>query len=61
MFKIYSFLTIIVEEKKFWEELICLLSLCKLTKNNLVAMVTMEHKQSKPTAEQGSPNNVEHQ
>jgi hypothetical protein len=25
--------------------------------NNLV---TMEHKQSKPTAEHGSPNNVEH-
>jgi hypothetical protein len=30
--------------KKFWEELICLLSLYKLTVNNLVAMVTMEHK-----------------
>jgi hypothetical protein len=24
-------------------------------------MVTMEHKQSKPIAEQGSPNKVEHQ
>jgi hypothetical protein len=29
--------------KKFWEELICLLSLHKLTANNFVAMVTMEH------------------
>jgi hypothetical protein len=26
---------------------------------NLVAMVTMEHKQSKPTVLQGSPNNFE--
>jgi hypothetical protein len=32
-----------------------------LTVNNLVVMVTMEHKQSKPTVEQGSPNNSEHQ
>jgi hypothetical protein len=24
--------------------------------NNLIAMVTMEHKKSKPTVEQGSPN-----
>jgi hypothetical protein len=44
--------------KKYWEELIRLLSLHKLTVNNLVAM---EHKQSKPTAEQGSPNNFEPQ
>jgi hypothetical protein len=29
--------------------------------NNLVAMVTMEHKQSKPTVYQGSPNNFERQ
>jgi hypothetical protein len=29
--------------------------------NNLVAMVTMENKQSKPTVEQGSPNNFEPQ
>jgi hypothetical protein len=29
--------------------------------NNLVAMVTMEYKQSKPTVEQGSPNNFEAQ
>jgi hypothetical protein len=48
-----------VLNKKFWEKLICLLSLHKLTVNNLVAMFTMEHKQSKPTAEQGSPNNFE--
>jgi hypothetical protein len=47
--------------KKFWQELICLLSLHKLTLNNLVTVVTMEHKQTKPTAEQGSPNNVDHQ
>jgi hypothetical protein len=47
---------IVVINKKFWEELICLLSLHKLTANNLVAM---EQKQSKPTAEKGSPNNVE--
>jgi hypothetical protein len=46
--------------KKLWEELIRLLSLHKPTASNLVAMVTMEHKQSKPTAEQGSPNNFEH-
>jgi hypothetical protein len=45
-------------DKKFWQELICLLSLHKLTVNILV---TMEHKQSKLSAEQGSPNNVEHQ
>jgi hypothetical protein len=43
--------------KKFWQELIYL-SLHKLTVNNLV---TMEHKQSKPNAERGSANNVEHQ
>jgi hypothetical protein len=30
--------------KKFWEELIHLLSLHKLTVKNLVAMVTMGHK-----------------
>jgi hypothetical protein len=47
--------------KKFWQELICLLSLHKLTVNNLVIMVTMKHKQSKPTAEQASSNNAEHQ
>jgi hypothetical protein len=29
------------DNKKFWEELICLLSLHKLTVNNLVAMFTM--------------------
>jgi hypothetical protein len=29
--------------------------------NNLVAMVTMEHKQSKPTAKQGSPHDLEPQ
>jgi hypothetical protein len=29
--------------------------------DNLVAMVTMEHKQSKPTVYQGSPNNFEPQ
>jgi hypothetical protein len=29
--------------------------------NNLVAMVTMEHKQSTPTVEQGSPNNFKPQ
>jgi hypothetical protein len=48
-------------ETEFWEELIRLLSLHKHTVNNLVAMVTMEHKQSKLTAEQGSPNNFEPQ
>jgi hypothetical protein len=47
------------ENKKFWEEIICLLSLHKLTVNNLVAIFTMEHKQSKPTAKQGSPNKFE--
>jgi hypothetical protein len=31
------------------------------TVNNLVAMVIMEHKQSKPTAEQGSRNNFKPQ
>jgi hypothetical protein len=48
------------KKKKIWQELICLLSLYKPTVNNLV---TMEHtrKQSKPTAQQGSPNDVEHQ
>jgi hypothetical protein len=30
--------------KKIWEEVICLLSLHKPTVNNLVAIVTMEHK-----------------
>jgi hypothetical protein len=49
------------ESKKFWEELIRLLSLHKPTVNNLVAMVTMKHTQFKPTAEQGSPNNFERQ
>jgi hypothetical protein len=44
--------------KKVWEELICLLPLHKPTVNNLV---TVEHKQSKPAAEQGSPNNFEPQ
>jgi hypothetical protein len=48
----------ILLNKKFWQELISLLSPHKLTVNNLV---TMEHKQSKPIAEQGSPNKVEHQ
>jgi hypothetical protein len=42
-------------------DLISLLSLYKLTVNNLAAMVNMEHKHSKPTVEQGSPNNIEHQ
>jgi hypothetical protein len=38
------------------------LNLTKFTAvNNLVAMVTMEHKQSKPTVYQGSPNNFEPQ
>jgi hypothetical protein len=38
------------------------LNLAKFTAvNNLVAMVTMEHKQSKPTVYQGSPNNFEPQ
>jgi hypothetical protein len=45
--------------KKSWEELIRLLSLHKFAVNNLVTMLTMEHKISKPTAEQGSPNNFE--
>jgi hypothetical protein len=45
--------------KKFWEELFRLLSPHKPTVNNLVAMVTMEHKKSKPTAEQGSPSKFE--
>jgi hypothetical protein len=48
-------------DTKFWEDLICLLSLHELTVINLVAMVTMEHKQSKPTAEQSSPNYFEPQ
>jgi hypothetical protein len=48
-------------DKKFWQELICLLSLHKLTLNNLVITVTMEHKQSKPIDEQGLPNKVKHQ
>jgi hypothetical protein len=47
-----------VFNKKFWEELIHLLSLYKLTVNKLVAMVTMENKQPKPIAVQGSPNEV---
>jgi hypothetical protein len=47
--------------KKFEEELFHVLSLHKPTENNLVAMVTMEHKQSKPTAEQGSTNGFEPQ
>jgi hypothetical protein len=47
------------ENKKFWEEIICLLSVHNLTVNSLVAIFTMEHKQSKPTAEQGSPNKFE--
>jgi hypothetical protein len=47
--------------KTFWEELICLLSLHKLTVNNLVAMFTIEHKDSRPTAKQGSRNAYEHQ
>jgi hypothetical protein len=37
------------------------LSLYKLTVNNLVAMATMEHKQSKHTVEQSSPNKFEPQ
>jgi hypothetical protein len=44
----------LLSREKFWEE-----PLHKLTANNLFAMVTVEHKQSKPTAEQGSPNKVE--
>jgi hypothetical protein len=47
--------------KKFLEELIRLLSLHKLTVNNLVALITMEHKQSKHKAEQVSPNKFEPQ
>jgi hypothetical protein len=47
--------------KKFLEELICLLSLHKLTVNNLVALVTVEHKQSKHKVEKGSPNKFEPQ
>jgi hypothetical protein len=47
--------------KTFWEELICLLSLHKLTVNNTVAMFTIEHKDSRPTAKQGSHNEYEHQ
>jgi hypothetical protein len=47
--------------KKFWEELICILSLRTPTVNDLVVMVSLEHKQSKPTAEQGSPNKFESQ
>jgi hypothetical protein len=31
------------------------------TLNNLVAMVSMEHEQSKPTVKHGSPNNFEPQ
>jgi hypothetical protein len=31
------------------------------TVNNLVAIVTVEHKQSKPTVEQGTPNKSEPQ
>jgi hypothetical protein len=38
-----------------------LLSLHKLTVKNLAAMITMEYKESKLTAEQGSPNRFEHQ
>jgi hypothetical protein len=47
--------------KKFWVELVLLHSLHNPIINNLVAMVTVEHKQSKPTAEQGSPNKFEPQ
>jgi hypothetical protein len=43
---------------KFLEEL---LSLHKLTVKNLVAMFTIEHKDSRPTAKQGSRNDYEHQ
>jgi hypothetical protein len=46
--------------KNFREELIRLLSLHKLIKNDLVAMVTMEH-ENPNTAEQGSPNKFEPQ
>jgi hypothetical protein len=39
-----------------------LLNLTECTSvNNLVAMVTMVHKQSKPTVSEGSPNNFEPQ
>jgi hypothetical protein len=48
-------------DQTVWEDLRRLLSLHELTGNNLVAMVTMKHKQSKPTAEQSSPNNFEPQ
>jgi hypothetical protein len=44
------------DNRKFWEELMCLLYLHKFTVNSFVAMFSMERKQSKPTAEQGSPN-----
>jgi hypothetical protein len=47
--------------RKFWEELIRLLPLHKIILNNLVALATMEHKQSKHKAEQGSPNKFEPQ
>jgi hypothetical protein len=50
-----------MNNKKLWEELIRLLSLFEPTVNNFVAMVTMEHKKSKPTAEQSSPNKFEPQ
>jgi hypothetical protein len=55
-----SVLTVTIKEK-FWEELIRLLSLHKLSVNNLFAMVPMEHKQTKHTAEQGSPKKFEPQ
>jgi hypothetical protein len=45
------------QSKPTWLQWLSLLP----TANNFVAMVTMEHKESKPTAEQGSPNNFEPQ
>jgi hypothetical protein len=48
----------VINKQEFWEEIIRILSLHKLTTNNLVAMFTMEHKQSKPTPEEGSPTTL---
>jgi L-cysteine desulfidase len=50
-----------IANKKFWEELILLLSLHEFTENKLVTIVTTEHKKFKPTAEQDSPNKFETQ
>jgi hypothetical protein len=48
-----------IANKKFWEELILLLSLHEFTEKKLVTIVTTEHKKFKPTAEQDSPNKFE--